>query len=100
MEGKEGTPEKPVLSAEELTRQRRKEHGLGESRGLTLAEAKEIDAAIEELLKRLHEYDYDSLSSEIQEEWYWVEQEANVGKDRELAKAVLKRFLLALKKMG
>ena len=32
----------------------------------------------------------------MQDEWYWVEQEADVGKDRELVKAVLEEFLKRL----
>jgi len=87
------TPEE----AEEMTKQRRKEHGLSEISELTPAEFKEINASIEELLGRLDDYDYGSFSPEIQDEWYWVEQEAIVGKDRELAKAVLERFLNTLK---
>ena len=80
----------------EMTRQRRKEYGLGESSELTLKEIKEIDTVIRKLLERLDGYDYDGLSPEVQDEWYWVEQEADVGKDRELVKAVLEEFLKRL----
>ncbi len=90
---KETTPEE----AEEMTRQRRKNFGLGEKRELTPEDAKGIDASIENLLERLDGYDFDSFNPEIQDEWYWVEQEAVTGKDRELAKAVLEKFLNFLK---
>lgn len=92
-ERKATTPEK----AAEMTRQRRKEYGLEESGDITPEKVKEIDADIEKLLESLYEYDYDGLTPELQEECYWVEQEANVGKDRELAKAVLEKFLNVLK---
>lgn len=93
IERKLTTPEE----AAEMTRQRRKKYGLGESSDLTPEKLQEIEAAVGELLERLNEYDFDSFSPEVQDEWYWVEQEATVGKDRELAKAVLERFLSALK---
>lgn len=86
------TPEE----AEEITRQRRREYGLEENSDVTPEKIKEIDATIGDLLENLYEHDYDSLSPEIQDEWYWVEEEAKVGKDRELAKAVLEKFLNVL----
>lgn len=91
----EKTPEKPI-SHEEMTRQKRRDYGLEDGKELTPAEIKEIDATIEKLLERLYKYDYNDLDSETQDEWYQVDQEAMVGKDRELAKAVLERFLKVL----
>ena len=92
-EGKITTPEE----AAEITRQRRKKYGLGEKRTNIPEKINEINMTIKELLRRLYEYGYKSLSSEMQEEYYWVDQEANTGKDRELAKAVLEQFLNILK---
>lgn len=86
-------------AAEGLTRQRRREYNLEESRELASEEAEEIKSSIKELLERLNEYDYNSLSPEVQDEWYWVEEEAEKGEDRELAKAVLEQFLVALSKI-
>lgn len=56
-----------------------------------------IDAEIKELLESLDNFDFESFSAEIQEEWYWVEQEANVAKDRATAKTHLKQFIEKLK---
>jgi len=92
--------ERKLTSPEEAakkTRQRRIKYGLKEVSELTVAELEEINITIENLLKRLDEYDFCSLSPELQDEWYWVEAEAEAGKDRELAKAVLERFLDILK---
>lgn len=99
MENKEEKERKITTPEEaaEMTRQRRKGYGLGESSDLAPDKVKEIDENIGELLDRLYEHDYDSLSPEAQNEWDWVEQEANVGKDRELARAVLEKFLNTLK---
>ena len=85
-------------AASEMTRQTRKEYGLSESNELTPAEIKEIETDIEKLLERLDEYNYNSFSPKIQDEWYEVEQEATLGKDRELAKAKLERFINTLEK--
>lgn len=99
-----GPPEQPdeekkITSPEEaaeLTQQRRKEYGLEERDDISSEQAEELEKAIDGQLNRLNEYDYESFNPEIQEEWYWVEQEAVVGQDRELAKAVLERFLKLL----
>ena len=85
------------LEMELLTRARRKELGLEESREQSPEEVREHDTGIETLLEDLDKYDFDSYSPEIQDEWYWVEQEARVGKDRELAEANLRGFLERLK---
>ena len=37
------------------------------------------------------------VSEEVQDEWYIVEQEANVGKDREQAAGRLEKFIKTLK---
>lgn len=99
---KEETPEKPEgkittpKEAVEMTRQRRKDFGLGEEREVTPEETKELEEPIGKLLEDLSQYDFESCSPERQEEWYWVEQEANVGKDRELARVNLERLLKTL----
>lgn len=56
-----------------------------------------IDAEIKEFLESLDNFDFESFSLEIQEEWYWVEQEDNVVKDRMAAKAHLEQFIEKLK---
>ena len=95
----EGESEKKITTPEEatqMTEQRRKDFGLGEARGLTPEATKELEGSIKELLATLDQYDFDSFSPEKQDEWYLVEQEARVGKDRELARANLQRFLKTL----
>ena len=57
-----------------------------------------IDAEIKELLELLDSFDFDYFNLEIQEEWYWVEQEANVAKDRIAAKIHLEKFIEKLKR--
>ncbi len=88
--------EKWKHAAEKMTQQRRKEYGLEESKELTPEEVEKIETDIRTLLERLSEYNYDSFDPETQDEWYWVEQEVEAGKDREIAKAVLERFLKVL----
>ena len=88
-ERKETTPEK----AEAMTLERRNWYGLGKSRELTPEEAEKVEADIKKLLEGLDAYDFYSFDQAIQEEWDWVEIEATSGNDRELARAVLKRFL-------
>ena len=92
-ERKVTTPEE----ASEMTRQRRKAFGLGEERELTLEETKELEGSIEKLLGDLDQYDFKGCSPERQDDWYWTEQEARVGKDRELVRANLERLLKFLK---
>ena len=91
-EHKVTTPEE----AKTMTEQRRKDLGLEESKELTQEQAKELEGSIEKLLGDLNQYDFGSYGPEIQNEWYLVEQEALTGKDRELAKANLERFLKVL----
>jgi len=54
-----------------------------------------VDLLIDQLLDKLAEYGdlYDEVSPELQEQWYWAEMEAEVGKDRETTKAKLEEFL-------
>ena len=95
--------EHPETSAEEaaaMTRQRRREYGLAEENDLTPEQVGDVDEAIEVLLDQLGEHDFDSESSEVQDEWYAVEMEAEAGKDRELARAVLEKFLRNRKLKG
>lgn len=98
MENEEGKERKVTTpeEAKEMTRQRRKDFGLEEERELMPEETKELEGSIEKLLGDLNQYDFESCSPERQDEWYWVEQEAGAGKDRELAKANLERFLKTL----
>lgn len=56
-----------------------------------------IDAEIKKLLESLDNFDFDSFEQKIQEEWYWIEQEANVAKDRTAAKIHLEKFIEKLK---
>ncbi|MBI2628399.1 MAG: hypothetical protein HYW71_03220 [Candidatus Niyogibacteria bacterium] len=91
-ERKVTTPEE----AAEMTRQRRKDFDLEEEKELTQEQAEELEGSIKKLLGDLDQYDFEGCSPKRQKEWYWVEQEVQVGKDRELAKANLERLLKAL----
>jgi hypothetical protein len=89
-------PERKITTpqeAAEMTRQRRMEFGLGERKELA---PEELEESIEKLLGDLDQYDPEGCGPERQDEWYWTVQEARVGKDRELARAKLKRLLRAL----
>ena len=61
----------------------------------------EIDAKVERLLGELSDHTelFVSGSPEFQEEWYWIEMEANVAKDRPAAIAKLEEFIGKLKEM-
>lgn len=102
MESREKKPEnleRKITTPEEaakMTRQRRKEYGLKENSDLTPEKIKEIEAIIKKLLDHLNKYDYNDFDSETQEQWYRVEQEAKTGKDREIAKVVLEKFINVL----
>jgi len=53
-----------------------------------------IDSAIERMAAELNEkYDFMELTPELQEEWYMVEMEAGVARDREAAKKHLEEFM-------
>jgi len=54
-----------------------------------------LDLLIDQFLDKLAEYSdlYEEVRPEIQEQWYWVEMRAMVGKDRETAKTKLEEFL-------
>ncbi|MBU1159963.1 hypothetical protein KKD04_02160 [Patescibacteria group bacterium] len=56
-----------------------------------------IEEQIKKLIEELYNFDFESLDENIQDEWYWVEQEANVGKDRIQAKERLVKFVERLK---
>jgi hypothetical protein len=62
-----------------------------------------VEAGIKRLLDVLHGYAelYDEFP-DIQEEWYFIEMEAEVAKDRETAKIHLEEFIKKLeeKKKG
>jgi len=61
----------------------------------------DVDAEIEQKLKELYE-NYSELveiGSELDDKWYWVEQEANVGKDRQAAKKHLEEFIEKLEEI-
>lgn len=102
MEDKEGKPEKLEITtpeeAEEKTRQRRSDFGLGEAKKFKPEETKKLEESIKDLLKSLDNYDFVKFSPKIQEDWYWVELEATAGKDRQLAEVNLKRLLKVLQK--
>lgn len=55
----------------------------------------EIEADIIELLEKLNGYWelYDQLSPDLQERWYWTEQEGRIAKDRQTAKDHLEGFI-------
>jgi len=92
--------ERKITTLEEatvMTQQRRREYGLGESSELTPEESEEIERTIKELLASLDDYDYDSFDEDTQEKYYWAALEAEAGKDRELALAVLRRFVDTLR---
>lgn len=71
-----------------------------ESKELTPEEIKELDEQINLLLERLNEFDFSTMPPKIQEEWYWVETEAGVGKDRRAVKDKLEKFIEKLKQGG
>lgn len=58
-----------------------------------------IDAEIEKLLENLRSFyeKWDEMNPELQEEFYWVEMEGGVGKDREAARKKLEEFIRKLK---
>lgn len=66
----------------------------------TTTKDKKLEESILKLLDDLDQYDFGKYSAEVQEEWYWVEQEARVGKDREAARAKLEIFLKTLQEAG
>jgi len=56
----------------------------------------EIDAEIERLVGVLYSEEYFDMwhdFPELQKEWYWIEQEANVALDRQAAKEHLEQFI-------
>jgi hypothetical protein len=99
MENKEKKERKATTPEEaaEMTRERRNHYGLEEAKELTQEQAEELEGSIEKLLGDLDQYDFEGCSPERQDEWYWIEQEAQVGKDRELARANLERLLKTLR---
>lgn len=57
-----------------------------------------VDSVIEGLLEELDSYaELWDEHPELQEQWYWVDMEARVSKDREAAKVHLEEFLKVLK---
>ncbi|MDD4995401.1 MAG: hypothetical protein PHW53_03000 [Patescibacteria group bacterium] len=59
--------------------------------------AEAIESEIERLIGELDNFDFDDYSAVVQDEWYAVEEEAQVGKDRSGAKARLEEFIKYLK---
>ncbi len=58
-----------------------------------------IDQEIERLVGVLYGEEYSDMwrdFPELQEEWYWIEQEAGVALDRQAAKEHLERFIKRL----
>lgn len=64
-----------------------------------LKNVENIEQEIEKLLGELYGFaeKYENLETELQSEWYDVEMEAEVGKDREKAKVNLQEFIVKLK---
>lgn len=54
------------------------------------------ETEILDLLENLNSFDYESFDEVIQEEWYYIEQEALVALDRVTAKENLERFISKL----
>jgi|GEM_PF-2466937 len=52
-----------------------------------------IEADIESLLETLDAFDFESLAPQMQEEWYYIEMQARVGKDRTAARENLEAFI-------
>jgi len=59
-----------------------------------------IDQEIESLIEALDKYNYNNLPEEVQDEWYDVEMEGKVGKDRSAAKAHLEEFIKKLEELS
>lgn len=95
-----GGAEKPEITssekAAEMTKQRRKDFGLQDENEMSEEEKEKIEQEISELKKKLDDYDYNSVSPEIKDNWYYVELEVDAGKDRELALTNLQEFLKIL----
>jgi len=59
----------------------------------------DIDQEIERLVEVLYSGEYSDMwhnFPELQEEWYWIEQEAGVALDRQAAKEHLEQFIKKL----
>lgn len=65
---------------------------------LSPEEIEKIDAEINELLKDLENYDFNSFEDDVQEEWISTEQECAAGLDRVQVKGNLERLLDYLKR--
>jgi len=59
-----------------------------------------IDQEIEKLIEALDKFDYNNFSEEVQEQWYYVEMEGKVAKDRQAAKAHLEEFIKKLETLS
>lgn len=59
-------------------------------------ESERMEMEILDLLENLNNLDYESFDDVIQEEWYYVEQEALTALDRVGAKEDLERFISKL----
>lgn len=59
--------------------------------------AEKTENEIKELFEALNNFDFNLFDEQIQEEWYWVEQEAEVALDRTEAKTHLEEFVNKLK---
>lgn len=55
-----------------------------------------IESEIEKLLEVLESFDFNEFNEQVQEQWYYIEMEAKVAKDREAAKAHLEEFIAVL----
>lgn len=65
--------------------------------GRSKHEAEKVEDEIKELFEVLNSFDFESFNEQIQEEWYWIEQEAGSALDRTEAKTHLEEFVNKLK---
>ena len=67
---------------------------------ITLEESEQLllRAAVEGLVERLDQFDFGAQSEALKDEWYFVEQEGNAGKDLTQAKRRLEALTEKLKR--
>ena len=58
----------------------------------------DVETTIEKLLLQLNEYELDNFTEEVQDQFYWVEQEARCGLDRTQARNRLSGLLKDLRR--
>jgi hypothetical protein len=60
----------------------------------------QIDREIADLVETLNSFEFNDFSREVQDEWYEVEMQGLVGKDRPAAKSRLEAFIAKLEALG